>query len=133
MNGSKLALDTNHAIALLNGKVPIDELLAGSDETWLPVVVVGELCFGAERSRRRKENLAKVDALCAVCQIATVTESVARTYAVIRLGLRERGTPIPENDVWIAAICVANDLVLSKDARHFGAVPELQTRRIVTD
>ena len=83
MNGSKLALDTNHAIALLNGKVPIDELLAGSDETWLPVVVVGELCFGAERSRRRKENLAKVDALCAVCQIATVTESVARTYASV--------------------------------------------------
>ncbi len=123
---------TNQAIALLNGKVPVDELLAGSDETWLPVIVVGELCFGAERSGRRKENLAKVDALCGVCQIAIVTESVARAYAVIRLGLRERGTPISENDVWIAAICIANALVLATDDHHFDAVQDLQTRRMGT-
>lgn len=125
MIGSKLALDTNQAIALLNNRVPINKWLESYAEIWLPIIVVGELYFGAENSKRRTDNLSKIESLCQDCRIATVTEDVARSHARIRLQLRTAGTPIPENDVWIAAICVTDDLTLATDDSHFDAVAEL--------
>lgn len=125
----RLALDTNQAIALLNNRADLDHWLNSYSEIWLPIIVMGELCFGAEKSRRREENLSKIEDLCRICRIASVDEEVARSYAQIRNNLRTEGTPIPENDVWIAAICVASDFTLATSDKHFDFVTNLKILR----
>jgi predicted nucleic acid-binding protein len=55
--------------------------------------------------------------------VLAVTARTATTYATLRVALRERGTPIPANDAWIAALTLQHQLpVLTRD-RHFDTVP----------
>jgi tRNA(fMet)-specific endonuclease VapC len=95
-------------------------------EVYLPVPVIGELRFGALNSRRSSENLARVEELLARCPILDVTVNTTRVYAEVRLGLKRRGTPIPEDDVWIAAVCLEHDLSLISSDEHFEAVEGLK-------
>lgn len=125
----RLALDTNQAIALLNSRADLDHWLNSYSEIWLPIIVMGELCFGAEKSSRREDNLSRIEDLCRICRLAPVDEEVARTYAQIRSRLRSEGTPIPENDVWIAAVCVANGFTLATSDKHFDFVTNLKILR----
>ena len=105
MSGNSVALDTSVAIAVLAGQA--GALLAQSiEEFLLPVPVIGELRYGALNSRRNVENLAEVERLVGRCRVLDVTAATAAVYARLRLGLKEKGKPIPENDLWIAALCV---------------------------
>jgi len=105
VSGSSVALDTSAAIAILAGQA--GTLLSQSIEPLLlPVPVIGELRYGALNSRRAAQNLADVEQLIGRCRVLGVTETTAAVYARIRLGLKEKGKPIPEDDVWIAALCV---------------------------
>ena len=98
MSGSSLALDTSVAIAVLAGEA--DSLLSPDLGPFLlPVPVVGELRYGALNSRRSAQNLAEVDSLVGRCLVLDVTAATAEVYARLRLQLRERGKPIPENDL----------------------------------
>jgi tRNA(fMet)-specific endonuclease VapC len=125
MNGNKIALDTTDAIAVLNAANPADGWLQGYDEFLLPVTVVGELTFGAPNSGRVEENLRRVGELVARCRVLDVDLSIARVYAEIRLDLKKKGTPIPENDIWIAAVCKQHGLPLASTDDHFAHVDGL--------
>jgi tRNA(fMet)-specific endonuclease VapC len=92
----------------------------------LPVPVVGELRYGALDSRKAPENLGKVEGLLARCQILNVTAATADVYARLRLDLKQKGKPIPENDVWIAALCVEHQVPLAASDAHFDAVDGLK-------
>jgi len=132
MPGSKLALDTNAAIGVLNAAGQ-SGMATERDAAWaLPVQVVGELRFGALKSSRTKENLAKIDALVGTCDVLNTTSATATTYADVRQQLRRLGRPIPENDLWIAALCLEHHLPLATNDRHFAAVIGLETRPIQT-
>jgi tRNA(fMet)-specific endonuclease VapC len=54
-----------------------------------------------------------------------VDESVAACYAKVRLDLKRRGNPIPENDIWIAAACLVLEVPLITRDDHFSYIPEL--------
>ena len=82
----------------------------------LPVTVAGELLFRARNSGRVEKNL----------PLLVLDGIAAEHYAEIRLALKQQGRPIPENDMWIAAICRANDVPLLTFDKHFGYVPGLQ-------
>ena len=105
MSGNSVALDTSVAIGVLAGQAgsllsqPVEEFL-------LPVPVVGELQYGALNSRRSAQNLAEVERLVTRCRVLDITAATAAIYARLRLALKEKGKPIPENDLWIAALCV---------------------------
>ena len=103
-----IALDTNAAIDLLNGKSEVTELLKGFDLIFLPVTVVGELLFGAKNSSRKKENLLNFRNFIESCEVLDTNGLIAEEYSDIRMNLKEKGRPIPENDIWIAAICRSN-------------------------
>jgi tRNA(fMet)-specific endonuclease VapC len=104
-------------------------LLAQSiDEFLLPAPVVGELQYGALNSRRRAENLAEVERLVGRCRVLDITAMTAAVYARLRLGLKEKGKPIPENDRWIAALCVEYEVPLVTLDVHFDAVDGLERR-----
>ena len=127
MSGSRIALDTNQAVHVLNDVPAVVAWLGSYDELCLPVRVIGELLYGALNSARAVENVAKVNALVARCQVLESTESTSRVYAQIRLDLKTRGRPVPENDLWIAASCVERGVPLATDDSHFDALPALPT------
>lgn len=125
MNGSSVALDTSVAIDVLAGRA--ESLTAQTiAEFLLPVPVVGELRYGALNSRKADENLAEVERLVARCRVMDITVATAAVYARLRLQLKTKGKPIPENDVWIAASCVEHDVKLAAVDGHFDAIDDLQ-------
>ncbi|MFB3042489.1 MAG: type II toxin-antitoxin system VapC family toxin, partial [Candidatus Poribacteria bacterium] len=72
MNGSKIALDTNQAIAIPNAIGNAGQWVQGFAEVYLPVTVVGELRFGALNSQRVSANLERIEHLITRCQILDV-------------------------------------------------------------
>jgi len=125
MTGNSIALDTNQAIAWLNGKPGMEAWISAYTTICLPVVVIGELRFGAMKSQRSSGNVAKVESLVACCTVLEVKASTAVVYADIRLRLLKKGRPIPENDLWIAAICLDFGLPLATEDAHFCEVESL--------
>ena len=126
MSGSsRVALDTSAVIAILAGQG--GTLLAQQqvEQFLLPAPVVGELRYGALNSRRVAENLAEVERLVSRCQILDVTAATAVVYADLRLSLKKKGSPIPENDLWIAALCVEHQVPLVAIDGHFDAISDL--------
>lgn len=130
MTGSKVALDTNQAVHLLNDVPAVVAWLDTFDELHLPVTVVGELLYGALNSARATGNIAKVDALVNRWQLLGISVATSRVYAQLRLHLKARGWPVPENDVWIAALCVEHDVPLATDDAHFTAFSTLNTVQV---
>ena len=126
MNGSEIALDTNQAIAVLNDSDDTGAWIAGFSRVHLPVPAIGELRFGALKSNRAKENHARVEALVSACNVLDADVTTADVYASVRLRLSQTGRPIPENDVWIAALCVQHGLTLATSDRHFAHVEGLE-------
>ena len=125
MNGSSVALDTSVAIDVLAGRA--ESLTAQAiSEFLLPVPVIGELRYGALNSRKADENLAEVERLVARCRVMDITLATAAVYARLRLQLKPKGKPIPENDLWIAASCVEHDVKLAAVDGHFDAIDDLQ-------
>jgi predicted nucleic acid-binding protein len=103
-------LDSNAAIAALNGVEGMRRRLAAVDavEIGIPIVAVAELLFGANKSRRRDENLARVAALRRAITTLPLTDSVVERYASIRARLEGRGLVKSDFDLLIA--CTALDL-----------------------
>ena len=127
MSGDSLALDTSVAIAVLAGQAGT-LLSQPPNEFLLPVPVIGELRYGALNSRRSVKNLAEAERLVGRCRVLDITAMTATVYARLRLGLKEKGKPIPENDLRIAALCAEHHVPLVTLDRHFDAVDGLERR-----
>ena len=108
----EIALDTSTAIRFLNGDATITERVLALPEVNLPIVVVGELLFGAENSTRPLQNLPRYLEFVSACRVVSLGRETAKMYARTRLMLKRKGRPIPMNDVWIAAQCLEHDWVL---------------------
>jgi tRNA(fMet)-specific endonuclease VapC len=121
-----IALDTNIAIDLLNGKDNVIQKFEKYPSFNLPVTVCGELLFGALNSDRSKKNILKYRGFISVCVILDINSEVAEQYAAIRKRLKDQGTPIPENDIWIAATCIVNEVRLATNDKHFNNVEGLK-------
>jgi len=120
----KLAVDTNAVIAYREGIKPVCKLIDESDILFLPVIVLGELLYGAKNSARQLENEDAINIFSNNSVIVPIDESIAICYANVRLKLKKAGCPIPENDIWVAATCMDID-VPSKDG-HFENIPDLE-------
>ena len=121
-----MILDTNAISALFIGDSNLAKVLAGSLRHHLPVIVLGEYRYGLLQSRDRARLGALLNQLERQSVVLEIDRATTRVYARVREQLRERGTPIPENDVWIAALAVQHRLpIVSKD-NHFDVVPGLK-------
>jgi tRNA(fMet)-specific endonuclease VapC len=123
----RFLLDTNIVIALLQGEGAVLSNLDRAAEVFVSAVVLGELFFGAAKSGRPEENAAKVERFAAGSAVALCDLEVAREYGLIKQRLRERGRPLPENDIWIAATAILHKLVPVTRDRHFEEVEHLLT------
>jgi tRNA(fMet)-specific endonuclease VapC len=120
------ALDTNVAIDLLNGNVEILLNYEKYTSLYLPVTVCGELFYGAINSNSSKKNLMKYRGFISNCTILNINSAIAEKYASIRKGLKDKGTPIPENDIWIAATCIVYEIPLATNDKHFSNIEDLK-------
>jgi predicted nucleic acid-binding protein len=112
---------------MADGDVALHAILARAGDLAIPVVVLGEYRYGIaqSRSRVRYEHWLRKD-IIANCRILIIDEETAAEYADIRSELRQKGRPIPANDVWIAALARQHAMeVLSRD-EHFDFVPNVR-------
>jgi tRNA(fMet)-specific endonuclease VapC len=123
----RLALDTNRYTDLSRGNVEVMEVVESADEVWLPFIVLAELRAGFALGSKTAKNEAilrrflfepDVDVLYA-------DEQTTHHYANIYRQLRLQGTPIPTNDMWIAALVLQHSLTLCARDTHFDALPQL--------
>jgi tRNA(fMet)-specific endonuclease VapC len=122
----ELILDTNALSAIAEGEARVLEELGQAREVAIPVIVLGEYRFGIALSRRREEYERWLADVLATCSIMDITEATSAHYAALRLELRRAGTPIPTNDVWIAALCRQHGLAVLSQDRHFDLVKRIK-------
>lgn len=119
-------LDTNAVSALFTGEPTLGEILGGADRHHLPVIVIGEYRFGLARSRHRGRLGRLLDLLMQQSIVLPVDIETSDHFARVRDELRRRGRPIPENDVWIAALALQHgEPVVSNDG-HFDEIAGLK-------
>jgi len=121
----RILLDTNIVIALFAGETPVGERLAECPEVFLPSTVLGELYYGARKSSQATANFARIEELAAAVTILPCDATTARLYGEIKASLRSKGRPIPENDIWIAAVAHQYGLSLATRDEHFSYVAGL--------
>jgi tRNA(fMet)-specific endonuclease VapC len=121
----RFLLDTNIVIAILEGDDAVLSNLDLASDVFISAVVIGELFFGAGKSGRPAENRARVERFAEGRSILPCDLNVARAYGRVRQRLGEKGRPIPENDVWIAATAMCHELALVTRDRHFLDVDDL--------
>lgn len=126
---TRYLLDTNHASALWRGDQEIAKRISGATGQYfgLPLPAVGELWYMAFNSQRVTANLSAVAAFISDFPLWDFDLPAAMEYGRLKTILRRQGLPIPDNDLQIAAIALANSLVvLTSDRRHFNRIPDLK-------
>lgn len=119
MIGNRVLLDTNIVSALLKGETLIADQIEKLSDIFIPVTVLGELYYGAAYSTNIERNTQNLIELSQAYVILPAIDETAKIYGVIKASLRKKGTPIPENDIWIAAIAKHYDLKLVTRDKHF--------------
>ncbi len=121
-----MILDTNALSAIAEGQRGASKAFLQARQVAIPVIVLGEYRYGIARSQHQRQYERWLEEMIAACIILGVDKETAIGYAELRVELKEAGTPIPSNDVWIAALSRQHSFpILSRD-RHFGLIKDLQ-------
>jgi tRNA(fMet)-specific endonuclease VapC len=120
----RLLVDTSAYSAFMRGHGEIKTALQEADEIFVNSIVLGELRAGFIKGRRRRKNDDELNTFLASprVKLLDVTEETAERYAVILNSLWQAGTPIPTNDIWIAASAMEHGLELLTSDEHYQKV-----------
>jgi tRNA(fMet)-specific endonuclease VapC len=123
----RLALDTNRYVDLCKGVEATVRLVSVAEAVRLPFVVVAELRAGFGLGKRAAENERVLRRFLLKEGVAVLypDDQTTHHYAAVFRQLRRQGTPIPTNDLWIAALILQHDLVLHARDRHFDHLPQI--------
>jgi tRNA(fMet)-specific endonuclease VapC len=121
-----LILDTNGLSALVEGDRSLEPLLRRVARLAIPVIVLGEFRYGILHSRSHRDYVQWLHDYLSEFQILDIEVRTTIPYAAIRSQLRAAGTPIPSNDVWIAALSRQHSLPIISRDRHFDLVPGIK-------
>lgn len=124
----RVALDTNRLTDLFRGDLALSEFLGTCDEVWIPFVVLAEMKAGFYGGTRQTHNEMLLANLLArdTVSILLASRETTEQYARLFVQLKRAGTPVPDNDLWIAALAIENDLALLSRDGHFDKVPQLR-------
>lgn len=120
-----LLLDTSAIIESFRGNPKAREQLIEAPILYLPAIVVGELHRGLYKSKRAEQGRAKIARLQSISTSVVVDWKTGELYAQIDAELAGKGTPIPDNDVWIAALAKQHGLRLFTKDKHFERIDGL--------
>ena len=123
----KLALDTNRYTDWWSGDQSVIATVEDAEEIYLPFIVLGELRAGFLKGTRASENEAALQRFLHEPTVRTLypDDSTTQHYAAIYAQLRKQGTPLPTNDMWIAAMAWQHKLTLYARDKHFDHLPQL--------
>lgn len=124
----KIVLDTNAYSALIEGDKEVEAVLNQANQIYLPFIVIGELYYGFKKGSkevRNREILSAFEAMPTVEHLYPNSETL-EIYSDIFLELKNNGTPIPTNDVWIAACTIETGSVLITFDKHFLNVSKIR-------
>jgi len=129
MEKRKVMMDTSAYAAFLRGSPGVKEAVQQADEIVFNPVVLGELIAGFLMGRNEKRNRAILKDFLSSPRviIAEIDEETSERYAVIVQSLRMKGTPIPTNDLWIAASAMQHGLEVLTTDKHYLEVPQIIT------
>ena len=122
----RVALDSSAVILYFRGQAAAQELLSHTHEIYLPLVAVGELFLGVERAENKIRRTRELNELLSLTNVLQPNLETARLYAQIKAKLLTKGTPIPDNDIWIAALARQANLPLAARDEHFQFVEGLE-------
>lgn len=116
-----LLLDTNAVTALFQGDQAVLEIMASSETVYLSAVVIGELEAGFRGGRHYAANLSVLNRLLdrPSVEVLPIGRETGECFGRVKTALKIKGTPIPMNDVWIAAQCMEVGAVLVSYDHHF--------------
>lgn len=123
----RVALDTNRLVDLFRGDSELADRLGNCDEVRIPLVVLAEIkagFYGGTEPRRNEKLLQELFAKPTV-SLLMPTRETSEYYARLFVQLKRAGTPVPDNDLWIASLALENDLMLITRDRHFARIPQL--------
>lgn len=123
----RVALDTNRITDLFRGDLELAEQLGTAEEVWIPLFVLGEIKAGFQGGTQQRRNESLLNRLLAKPTVAVLLPSreTAEHYARIFVQLKRADTPVPDNDLWIAALVLEHDLVLITRDRHFERISQI--------
>lgn len=131
----RFCLDTSAYSHFKRGDPRVVDLIDRADWLGVPVIVLGELAVGFRQGGRRDANEADLERFVAnpAVEVLPVNEDVVDLYADIVLDLKRAGTPLPANDIWIAAVAARHGAtVLTYDA-HFGSIARVGATILTTE
>ncbi len=123
----RVALDTNRYVDLCKGVVETQDVLEEAEAILLAFVVLGELRAGFAHARRPAENERTLRAFLLKdgVRVLFADDQTTHHYASVFRQLRKQGTPIPTNDMWLAALVLQHNLALHARDKHFEHLPQL--------
>jgi len=123
----RVAIDTNRYVDLCKGVAETVEILETADVVVLPFMVLGELRAGFLLGRRQADNERALNRLLLKdgVEVLYADDQTTYHYASVFRQLRKQGTPIPTNDMWLAALVLQHNLALHARDRHFDHLPQL--------
>lgn len=123
----RLALDTNRYTDLCRGNQPVIDLVERAEEVWLPFIVIGELRAGFAAGSQEPRNEAVLRRFLSKSGVGILypDEQTTHHYASVYRQLRKQGTPIPTNDMWIAALVLQHSLAFCARDPHFDALAQI--------
>ncbi|HKV25778.1 MAG TPA: type II toxin-antitoxin system VapC family toxin [Candidatus Acidoferrum sp.] len=124
----RVLLDTNVVIAFFSREKAVFQRVL-DHEICLPITVLGELHNGARKSAHGEANAERIDEFAAAVPVFSCDADTAKHYGRIKDQLRSKGRPIPENDIWIAALAAQHGLPLATRDEHFAQIEGLRVEK----
>jgi tRNA(fMet)-specific endonuclease VapC len=120
----KILLDTNAYSQFMAGNEKVFEIIGECDVVYLSIFVLSELLYGFKYGSKENENLKDLKIFCskAIVQTVNAGNETAEIYSEIKFKLRKNGTPIPINDIWIAAHTIETGSLLVTNDAHFNKI-----------
>ena len=128
MNGN--LMDTNVIVRVLNGDRELINELSKISSLCTCTVVFGELMYGAAKSAHAVQNKQNAKSFCSHYPLLGVSNIVAEVYGEIKKDLLSHGNVMPENDMWIAATALANDMIVITQDKHFEHIQNLMVIKL---
>ena len=128
MNGDYL-IDTNIVIGLFKNDESVVSNIQTATQIYIPSVVIGELFYGAFNSNNKQENIEKINQFSQDANVLNCNSTTGLFYGLIKKELKDKGNPIPENDIWIAALAQQHNMPLVSRDKHFIIIKNIDVLR----
>ena len=124
----EIILDTNTIIDIFKGKINTELIEISDKNFFVSIISVGELYFGAENSSNPQKHIEQINLFLQTVTVIYIDVDTSKKYAKVRAQLKKIGRPIPENDIWIAAMTIQNNLLLVSNDKHFDNIVGLNLK-----